>query len=176
MSNRSEALPTQLESIKYLSELALELRVSWDHSTDDIWRKLDPDLWSLTRNPTLVLHATAETKLRELAGETEFRHRIEDFVLARRQYSHSPGWYQFAHQGAPLTHVAYFSMECTSSEPIGQVGTGIKRGSGPSELNLWLRTNDAAGVWLRWFSVWHFSSVTESRDLGRSRRRPGSGC
>ncbi len=65
---------------------------------------------------------------------------------------------------------------CTSSEPIGQVGTGIKRGSGPSELNLWLRTNDAAGVWLRWFSVWHFSSVTESRDLGRSRRRPGSGC
>ncbi|MGA7870269.1 MAG: hypothetical protein WCA22_05150, partial [Candidatus Binatus sp.] len=46
----------------------------------------------------------------------------------------------------------YLVVGCTSSEPIGQVGTGIKRGSGPSELNLWLRTNDAAGVWLRWFS------------------------
>ncbi|MGA7872084.1 MAG: hypothetical protein WCA22_14450, partial [Candidatus Binatus sp.] len=42
----------------------------------------------------------------------------------------------------------FFAEKCTSSEPIGQVGTGIKRGSGPSELNLWLRTNDAAGVWL----------------------------
>ena len=108
---RTEPLPTQLESIKYLSELALELRVSWDHSTDDIWRRLDAELWDLTRNPTLVLHATSEAKLKELAGETEFRRRIEDFVLARRQYSRSPGWYQFAHQGAPLAHVAYFSME-----------------------------------------------------------------
>ena len=50
--DRSEALPTQLEGVKYLNELALELRVSWDHSTDDIWRRLDPDLWDLTRNPT----------------------------------------------------------------------------------------------------------------------------
>jgi glycogen phosphorylase len=43
-AKRTEALPTQLESIKYLSELALELRVSWDHSTDDIWRRLDAEL------------------------------------------------------------------------------------------------------------------------------------
>ncbi len=123
---RTEPLPTQLESIKYLSELALELRVSWDHSTDDIWRRLDAELWDLTRNPTLVLHATSEAKLKELAGETEFRRRIEDFVLARRQYSRSPGWYQFAHQGAPLAHVAYFSMEFGLCEalPIYSGGLG----------------------------------------------------
>jgi len=124
--DRAEALPTQLEGIKYLNELALELRVSWDHSTDDIWRRLDPELWDLTRNPTLVLHATSEAKLKKLAGETEFRRRIEDFVLARRLYSRSPGWYQFAHQGAPLTHVAYFSMEFGLSEalPIYSGGLG----------------------------------------------------
>lgn len=80
--DRAEALPTQLEGIKYLNELALEVRVSWDHSTDDIWRRLDPELWDLTRNPTLVLHATSEATLKELAGETEFRRRVEDFVLA----------------------------------------------------------------------------------------------
>ncbi len=124
--NRTAALPTQLESIKYLNELALELRVSWDHSTDDIWRRLDAGLWDSTRNPLLVLHAASDTKLRELAGETEFRRRIEDFVLARRQYSRSPGWYQFAHQGAPLAHVAYFSMEFGLCEalPIYSGGLG----------------------------------------------------
>ncbi len=124
--NSSEALPTQLESIKYLNELALELRVSWDRSTDDIWRRLDPELWNLTRNPTFVLHAASEAQLRELAGETEFRRRVEDFVLARRQYSRSPGWYQFAHQGAPLAHVAYFSMEfgVSGTLPIYSGGLG----------------------------------------------------
>jgi putative transposase len=41
---------------------------------------------------------------------------------------------------------------CTSSEPIGQVGIGIKRGTGPSGLKFWLQ-DSAAGVDLRWFSV-----------------------
>ena len=44
------------------------------------------------------------------------------------------------------------AMHCTSSEPIGQVGIGIKRGSGPSELKFWWQ-DDVAGVDLQWFSV-----------------------
>jgi len=122
----TEVLSTHLASLKCLDELALELRVSWDHSTDDIWRKLDPELWELTRNPTLVLHATSETRLRELASNTEFRRRIEDFVLERRLYARSPGWFQYAHRGAPLNHIAYFSMEFGVCEalPIYSGGLG----------------------------------------------------
>jgi len=124
--SEAEALSTQLASLKCLDELALELRVSWDHSTDDVWRKLDPELWELTRNPTLVLHATSETRLKELAADTEFRRRIEDFVLERRQYARSPGWFQFAHRAAPLNRIAYFSMEFGVSEalPIYSGGLG----------------------------------------------------
>jgi hypothetical protein len=40
---------------------------------------------------------------------------------------------------------------CMSSEPFGQVSNRFKRGSGSSELKLWLRTDDAAGVVARWF-------------------------
>jgi len=126
-STAVEALPAQqLASLKCLEELALELRISWDHSTDDIWRELDPELWELTRNPTLVLHATSKTKLDGLAADTEYRRRLEDFVLARRLYARSPGWFQFAHPGAPLNHVAYFSMEFGVSEalPIYSGGLG----------------------------------------------------
>ena len=73
-----------------------------------------------------MLHATSETKLGELAADTEFRQRIEDFVLARREYSLSPGWYQFAHQRAALAQVAYFSMEFGLCEelPIYSGGLG----------------------------------------------------
>ena len=45
-----------------------------------------------------------------------------------------------------------YAADCTSSEPIGQVDIGIKRGSGPSELKFWLQ-DGAAGVDFRWFSV-----------------------
>ncbi|MFO7541241.1 MAG: DUF3417 domain-containing protein [Thiobacillus sp.] len=31
-----------------LSELALDMRSSWNHATDQVWRQLDPDLWELT--------------------------------------------------------------------------------------------------------------------------------
>lgn len=126
-STAAETLPAQqLATLKCLEELALELRISWDHSTDDIWRELDPELWELTRNPTLVLHATSETKLKGLAADTEYRRRIEDFVLARRLYARSPGWFQFAHPGALLNHVAYFSMEFGICEalPIYSGGLG----------------------------------------------------
>ena len=126
-STGAETLPSQeLASLKCLEELALELRISWDHSTDDIWRELEPELWELTRNPMLVLHATSATKLKELAADSEYRRRIEDFVLARRLYARSPGWFQFAYPGAPLNHIAYFSMEFGVCEalPIYSGGLG----------------------------------------------------
>src|ERR1700738_5088887 len=44
-------------------------------------------------------------------------------------------------------------LDCMSSEPFGQVSNRFKRGSGPSELKLWLRVHDAAGVVARWFSA-----------------------
>ena len=34
-----------------LEELALNVRSSWNHSADEIWRQLDPELWELTQNP-----------------------------------------------------------------------------------------------------------------------------
>jgi starch phosphorylase len=33
-----------------LTELALDLRWTWNHPTDDVWRELDPELWEATQN------------------------------------------------------------------------------------------------------------------------------
>jgi starch phosphorylase len=121
-----EPLATQLHGVELLSELALELRASWDHSTDDIWRRIDPELWDLTRNPWIVLQSASESTLKTLANDTVFRRRVEDLILARRAYETNPAWFQREHAHSALKSVAYFSMEFGLSEalPIYSGGLG----------------------------------------------------
>ena len=40
-------LPTEPKGIEYLIELALDLRGTWEHSADELWGQLDPELWRL---------------------------------------------------------------------------------------------------------------------------------
>ena len=109
-----------------LRELALDLRLAWDHSTDDIWRRLDAELFGLTRNAWLVLHSISANRLKELSADAAFRGRVEEIVMARREYARSPGWFHSAHSGSELGGVAYFSMEFGLSEalPIYSGGLG----------------------------------------------------
>jgi len=83
-------------------------------------------------------------------------------------------WFEMArdearHVGA-LPEVRFQGEACRSSEPIGQVGTGIKRGSGPSELNLWLR-NVGRGQVVETFVV--AARVVVVDELGQARFEPG---
>ncbi len=43
-----------LDGFDSLSELALNLRWSWSHCADALWRQLNPALWELTYNPWAV--------------------------------------------------------------------------------------------------------------------------
>jgi glycogen phosphorylase len=47
--------PTEIEGFSSLAELALDLRWSWNHGADGVWKRLDPALWELTSNPWVVL-------------------------------------------------------------------------------------------------------------------------
>jgi len=109
-----------------LRELALDLRLAWDHSTDDIWCRLDAELFGLTRNAWLVVHSISANRLDELSADAAFRGRVEEIVVARREYARSPGWFNRAHSGSELGGVAYFSMEFGLSEalPIYSGGLG----------------------------------------------------
>ena len=40
-------LPTDVEGFDSLAELALDMRWSWNHATDDVRRQLDPALWKI---------------------------------------------------------------------------------------------------------------------------------
>jgi Protein of unknown function (DUF3417) len=66
-------LPTDVEGFDALAELALDLRSSWNHATDQVWRQLDPVLWALTHNPWVVLQTVSRQKLQRDLADIAFR-------------------------------------------------------------------------------------------------------
>ncbi len=112
--------------IERLVELALDLRSTWNHSADELWGRLDPELWALTHNPWVVLQTVARTRLEEALGEAAFRRRLETLVENRRTVRAAPAWFQHRYPTPPLTCVAYFCMEFGLSEalPIYSGGLG----------------------------------------------------
>ncbi|WP_018508004.1 alpha-glucan family phosphorylase [Thiobacillus thioparus] len=119
-------LPTDIEGFDSLAELALDMRSSWNHATDSVWRKLDPELWALTRNPWVVLQTVSREKLQGVLADPTFRKNLDELVQTRRNAGEAPAWFQQTHPHAQLNCVAYFSMEYMLSEalPIYSGGLG----------------------------------------------------
>ncbi len=119
-------LPADIEGFDALAELALNMRWSWNHATDDVWRQLDSALWEFTQNPWVVLQTVSADTLRRVLANPAFRKKVDALVQARREAAEAPAWFQKEHPQSPLTCVAYFSMEFMLSEalPIYSGGLG----------------------------------------------------
>jgi starch phosphorylase len=119
-------LCADVEGFDSLAELALDMRSSWHHATDQVWRQLDAVLWELTRNPWVVLQTVSREKLERVLADPAFRSQVDELLHARRNAAQAPAWFQQAHPQSPLGCVAYFSMEFMLSEalPIYSGGLG----------------------------------------------------
>jgi starch phosphorylase len=119
-------LPTEIDGFDSLAELALDLRWSWNHATDTLWRQLDPELWGLTHNPWVVLQTVSRDRLTHALADPIFRKTLDDRLQGKHRAAELPAWFQKHHAQAPLTCVAYFSMEFMLSEalPIYSGGLG----------------------------------------------------
>jgi starch phosphorylase len=113
-------------TLKSLNELALNLLWCWNHSADELWGRLDRDLWELTENPWVILRTVSREKLRTVSADPGFRQRLDEVLREMRDIADRPAWFQNAHPDAPLSLVAYFSMEYMLSEalPIYSGGLG----------------------------------------------------
>jgi starch phosphorylase len=109
-----------------LTELALDLRWCWNHATDELWRRLDPELWRLTHNPWVVLQTVSRQTTQDAFADPIFRKKANQMLSEKRAVEGGPAWFQTTHPGAPLTCVAYFSMEfmLTEALPIYSGGLG----------------------------------------------------
>jgi starch phosphorylase len=119
-------LPNDIEGFDSLAELALDMRWSWSHATDQVWRQLDPTLWEMTQNPWVVLQTVSRDQLKRVLADPAFRKNIDDLLRVKRQAAEAPAWFQQNHPQSPLSCVAYFCMEFMLSEalPIYSGGLG----------------------------------------------------
>ena len=122
----SGLLPADVEGFDSLSRLALDLRSSWNHSTDDLWRQLDPVQWELTHNPWGILQTVSRDQLARMFSDPLFRDTVDALVESGDRAEMAPAWFQRKFPKPELTCVAYFCMEFMLGEslPIYSGGLG----------------------------------------------------
>lgn len=113
-------------TVDALTDLAIDLRWSFNHSADHLWERLEPELWELTHNPWAVLQTASRERLQALTADPEFQSLVANLRREKQTAEESETWFHHAHPRSPVTGVAYFSMEFMLSEalPIYSGGLG----------------------------------------------------
>ncbi len=114
-------LPPALAS---LVDLALDLRWTWSHGGDSLWRSLDAETWEATRNPWFVLQNARAARLDELAGDTAFKDALRRLSDERREQLRARSWCATCVPAFEKL-VAYFSMEFGLGEAIPPYAGGL---------------------------------------------------
>ena len=126
-----QVFPAIPEPISFLEKLSRNLWWSWQHDATELFRRLDPKLWSASeRNPIRFLSMVPQNRFEELAHDASFlahlnrvRERFETVPCKPSENSEIP---IYDIQGK----IAYFSMEFGIHEslPLYAGGLGILAG------------------------------------------------
>ncbi len=121
------SLPQGLEG---LTDLALDLRWTWSHGADALWKMLDQEGWERTKNPWTLLQNLSSQRLQQLADDAQFCKELKRLTKERAVYQADRGWYGEAKANLNIGRLAYFSMEFGLGEalPIYAGGLGILAG------------------------------------------------
>jgi starch phosphorylase len=123
--NINSFLAYNVEGFESLAELALDLHFSWNHSADEIWKQIDPELWKLTHNPWGILQTVSKDRIESLLKDSTFHKKVDNLLEEKRQSSEKPAWFQQTYPKSPLKSVAYFSMEFMLSEALPIYAGGL---------------------------------------------------
>jgi starch phosphorylase len=124
-------LPRELpKELALLTDLALDLRWTWSHAGDELWKLLSPETWEKTKNPWLILQDVPRERLEQLADDPHFKQALQNLVAERTAYLNEPGWFSRQVGTGGLRRIAYFSMEFGLGEalPLYAGGLGILAG------------------------------------------------
>ncbi len=120
-------LPPELDDLRLL---ALDLRWSWNHVADTLWRRVDAALWRHTRNPWLILQTVSQQRLKKLASDPIFRQLIQDLRDEQNNTLQAGTWFSRKYPDSEAGPTAYFCMEYGISEalPLYSGGLGVLAG------------------------------------------------
>ena len=140
-SPASSNRPSDAAVSEALTDLALDLRWSFNHSADQLWERIDPELWELTHNAWVVLQTVSRERLHSVASDPNFQKLLADLRAKKQSLEESEGWFQKAYPRTGLSAVAYFSMEFMLSEALPIYSGGLGNVAGDQ-----LKTSSNLGV------------------------------
>ena len=117
----------QVDGFDSLAQLALDLRWSWNHATDEVWRQLDSEPVGDDAEPVgRPADGLARPNPARLGRSPSFASAWTTCSRRGGARRSRPAWFQKAHPQSALTCAAYFSMEFMLSEalPIYSGGLG----------------------------------------------------
>ncbi|WP_300289357.1 alpha-glucan family phosphorylase [Nitrosomonas sp.] len=124
-------LPAELlPLVEQIADLAMDLRWTWSHAGDAMWKIMDPQLWELSENPFVLLQNLSHERLQALSQNRAFRQHLDQLVNARDGYCSCGGWFGDVYGDAGLRGIAYFSMEYGLGKalPLYAGGLGVLAG------------------------------------------------
>jgi starch phosphorylase len=124
MNKHSDAAEIR-RAVQSLTALALDVRWSWSHVTDEVWRALDAELWARTHNPWVVLRTVSRRRLEALLGEPVLRAKVLQLAAEAGSDAAAPAWFQLTHNASALKRVGYFSMEFMLCEALPIYAGGL---------------------------------------------------
>jgi glycogen phosphorylase len=122
--------PADIDGFGSLAGLALDMRWSWNHATDEVWRRLDPDLWEFTQNTWVVLQTVSRDKLQQFLAEPAFRKMVNDLVRDTCHEAELSSWFDQTHPHSALITVANFCKEFMLSEALPIYSGGLRNVAG----------------------------------------------
>ncbi|MFT5730618.1 MAG: starch phosphorylase [Desulforhopalus sp.] len=130
MNNYDDKIRELPPGLELLPDLATDLRWTWSHAGDELWKAIDPKIWGEIQNPYVILQNSPLKRLEELAGDCHFRELLEHLTDNRNEYYRQKGWYSTTYPDTKLRGIAYFSMEFGLGEslPLYAGGLGILAG------------------------------------------------
>jgi starch phosphorylase len=120
-------LPKLPPALRQLSQIAYNLRWSWDHAAIELFRRLDADLWETSgHNPVLFLGTIEQSQLESAAQDEAFLAHLRGVAEQLDIYVRGEGtWYQREHGNDKDLLIAYFSAEFGISECLSIFAGGL---------------------------------------------------
>lgn len=125
--------PKLPQTIERLQELAYNLWWSWEADAQDLYKRIDPELWEKTNhNPVKFLRTVEQEKLDEIPDDPAYMAAYAKVLARFDAYMDpdAPTWFSQHHADKRDQIIAYFSAEFGLHEalPIYSGGLGILSG------------------------------------------------
>lgn len=113
------------ERLSALKEIAYNYWWSWNYDAQDLFMRIDPELWEeVNHNPVMLLNKTSMERFKQLTEQADFISSLDSVYDQFKKYMNSSSWFSETNPGS-ANHIAYFCLEYGINESFPNYSGGL---------------------------------------------------